>query len=74
MYSQQLILEVAFATEKSRNKAKKISENFEIGELVRISNHTKVLKNSDYIVCNPPQGLRKGIINEMENQSQSIEE
>ena len=48
--------------EKSRNKAKKISENFEIRELVLISNHTKVLKNSDYIVYNPPQGLKKCII------------
>ena len=64
MDDKQLILKVALATEKSRNKAKKISENFEIGELVRISNHTKVLKNSNYVVYNPPQGLRKGIIKE----------
>ena len=64
MNSQQLILEVTLAKEKSRNKAKMISENFEIGELVRISNHTKVLKNSDHIVYNPSQGLMKGIIKE----------
>ena len=64
MDNKQLILKVALATENSRNKAKKISENFEIEKLVRISNHTKVLKNSDYIGYNPHQGLRKGIINE----------
>ena len=62
MDDKQLILKVALAIEKSTKKAKKISENFEIGELVRISNHTKVLKNSDSIVYNPPQGLRKGIL------------
>ena len=50
MDDKQLILKLALATEKLRNKAKTISENFEIGELVRISNHTKVLKNNDYIV------------------------
>ena len=59
---KQLILKVALVTEKSRNNAKKISENFKLGELVRISNHTKVLKNSDNAVYSPPQGLRKSII------------
>ena len=72
---QQLILKVALATEKSRNKAKKNSENIEIGELVRIWNHTKVLKNSDYFVYNPAQGLRKKYHKrEMGIQSQNIEE
>ena len=37
----------------------KTSENSEIEKLARISNTTKVLKNSDYIIYNPPQGLRK---------------
>ena len=55
MDDKQLILKVALATEKSRNKAKKISENFEIGELVLISNHTKVL---NVPTCTPTPPLR----------------
>ena len=53
-----------FSNRKIEKQTKKFSENFEIGELVRISNHTKVLKNGDYIFYNPPQGLRKSIIKE----------
>ena len=47
--------------EKTRGKINIIIKNYEKGEFVRISNHVQFLKNTYYIIYNPPTGLQKGI-------------
>ena len=37
--NEQLIFKVKLKTEKSRKKIKRTVENYEIGQLIRISNH-----------------------------------
>ena len=61
MNDQGLIQKVITKTEKTRNKIKRTIDNYEKGLIVRISNHTQHLKNSDYIIYKPPTGLQKGI-------------
>ena len=64
MDNKEVIEKVIMMTEKSRNRIKQTVENFEKGEVVRISIHIQIAKNSYYISFNPPVGLKKGIIKE----------
>ena len=54
---QKLIQKVITKTEKTRNKIKRTIDNYEKGQIVRITNHNQHLKNSDYIIYKPPTGL-----------------
>ena len=48
-------------TDKSRNRIKQSVENFENGEIVRVSTHIQRPRNGDYICYAPPVGLKKDI-------------
>ena len=61
MNNLELIDKVTKMTVKSRGKSKVAIELFEKGKCVRISNHIKLLKDTDYIVYQPPLGFKKGI-------------
>ena len=50
---------------ETRNKIKITIDNYEKGQIVRITNHIQHLKNSDYIIYKPPTGLQKGINKEV---------
>ena len=58
---EHLISKVKLKTEKIRQKIKRTVENYEKGQLVRISNHIQLLGNTEYIVCQPPRGLQKDL-------------
>ena len=62
---QELIQKVITKTEKTRNRIKRTIDNYEKGQIVRITNHIQHLKNSDYIIYKPPTGLQKGINKEV---------
>ena len=47
---QELIQKVIIKTEKTKNKIKRIIDNYEKGQIVKITNHIQHLKNSDYII------------------------
>ena len=64
MDNKEVIEKVIMMTEKSRNRIKQTVEIFEKGEVVRISTHIQIAKNSDYVSFNQPVGLKKGIIKE----------
>ena len=64
MDNKEVIEKVIMMTGKSRNRIKQTVEIFEKGEVVKISTHIQIAKNSDYISFNPPVGLKKGIIKE----------
>ena len=64
MDNKEVIEKVIMMTEKSRNKIKQTVENIDKGEVVRISTHFQIAKNSYYISFKPPVGLKKGIIKE----------
>ena len=62
--NQELIQKV-IKNEKTRNKIKRTIDNYEKGQIVRITNHIQHLKNSDYIIYKPPTRLQKGINKEV---------
>ena len=64
MNNQKLIQKVITKTKKTRNKIK-IIDNYEKGQIVRITNKIQHLKNSDYIIYKPPIGLQKDINKEV---------
>ena len=58
---EHLISKVKLKTEKIRQKIKRTVENYEKGQLVRISNHIQLLGNTEYIVYQHPRGLQKDL-------------
>ena len=62
---QELIQKVITKTEKTRNKIKRTIDNYEKGQIARITNHIQHLTNSDYIIYKPPTVLQKGINKEV---------
>ena len=58
---EHLISKVKLKTEKVRQKIKRTVENYEKGQLVRISNHIQLLGNTEYIVYQHPRGLQKDL-------------
>ena len=56
---KHLISKVKLKTEKIRQKILRTVENYEKGQLVRISNHIQLLGNTEYIVYQPPRGFQK---------------
>ena len=62
---QELIQKVITKTEKTRNKMKRKIDNYEKGQIERITNHIQHLKKSDYIIYKPSTVLQKGIYKEL---------
>ena len=55
---EQLISKVKLKTERIRQKIKRTVNNYEKGQLVRISTHIQLLVNTEYIVYQLPIGLQ----------------
>ena len=62
---QELIQKVITKTEKTRNIIKRTIDNYEKGQIVRITNHIQHLKNSDYVIYKSSTELQKGINKEV---------
>ena len=62
---QELIQKIITENREDENKIKRIIDNYEKGQIVRITNHIQHLKNTDYIIYKPPTILQKGINKEV---------
>ena len=61
MDDKDMIEKVKERTQVTRNKIKRTIENFQRGDIVRVSNHIQVIENTDYVMYKEQRGLKKGI-------------
>ena len=61
MDDKDMIEKVKERTQVTRNKIKRTIENFQRGDIVRVSNHIQAIENTDYVMYKEQRGLKKDI-------------
>ena len=61
MDDKDMIEKVKERNQVTRNKIKRTIENFQRGDIVRVSNHIQVIENTEYVMYKEQRGLKKGI-------------